>query len=284
MSPENRRSQRWLNYLGVGLIAISAILADTVTRRPSRRLATPPENRRLQRWWNYLGVGFIAVSAILAIIVAVNLTLHYFAPRSVPWQELIAIISGFLAVAGFSLIGSRHHKEGREPSSPEPSTSREGSSTESSTKVPPEGYPDPLQSTARRVKALLQMAIGIYALGWLAWAFYHGYHVQNCQQLCSPIPAAKAVFSVTADALGAATAVQLAFTLFTPGPDEALDPVLLALAAAMLLQLGSVTTFKWQDGIAIILYSIALGIIFVIRIFLAPDENDKPDPWWWKGR
>src|SRR5260370_42382718 len=98
MSPENRRSQRWLNYLGVGLIAISAILADTVTRRPSRRLATPPENRRLQRSGNYLGAGFIPVSAILAIIVAVNLTLRYFAPPSVPWQELGAILSGFLAL------------------------------------------------------------------------------------------------------------------------------------------------------------------------------------------
>jgi hypothetical protein len=234
----------------------------------------------LGKWLNCLGVCLIAASVILAVVVAVNLMLHYFAHRSVPWQELVAIISGFLAVAGFSLISSRHRQENRDASSSEPSTKRPPSA---------EGYPDRLQSTARRVKAVLQMAIGLYALGWLAWAFYHNYHVQNCvvssgRQLCSPIPAAKVLFSVIADALGAATAVQLAFTLFTPGPDEALDPVLLALAAAMLLQLGNVTTFKWQEGIAIILYSIGLGIIFMIRIFLAPDKDEKPDLWWWKGR
>jgi hypothetical protein len=101
-------------------------------------------------------------------------------------------------------------------------------------------------------------------------------------QLCYFIPSVKVALKITADALAAATAVQLAFTLFTPGPDEALDPVLLAIAAALLLQLGHVENFQWQAGTAIVLYSIALGILFIVRVFLAPDEDSPPDPWWWK--
>ena len=59
---------------------------------------------------------------------------------------------------------------------------------------------------------------------------------------------------------------------------------MLALATAMLLELGQVTQFKWQDGVAIILYAAGLGLLFVVRIFLAPDEDDPPELWWWKRR
>jgi hypothetical protein len=52
------------------------------------------------------------------------------------------------------------------------------------------------------------------------------------------------VFQIIVDALAAATVIQLAFTLFTLGPDEALDPVLLAIASALLLQLGNVDHFR----------------------------------------
>lgn len=221
----------------------------------------------------------------------VTFMMHYFASLSVSWQEMLAIVSGIVAVMGFSIMDPRRRAGTESAKTGNAAPSEQGSEPS----VPTEGYPEELQSAARRVKAVLQMAIGLYALGWLAWAFYRSGHSQNCitpsnhtydaplQQLCYSIPAAEVVFKAMADALGAATAVQLAFTLFTPGPDEALDPVLLALAAALLLQLGSVSGFKWGDGIAVVLYSIGLGVIFMIRIFLAPDENHKP-PWWWKGR
>jgi hypothetical protein len=92
------------------------------------------------------------------------------------------------------------------------------------------------------------------------------------------------MFRVVADALAAATVVQLAYTLFTPGPDEALDPVMLALATAMLLELGQVSQFQWKDGVAIILYAAGLGLLFMVRIFLAPDKDHPPDLWWWRTR
>lgn len=160
------------------------------------------------------------------------------------------------------------------------------------------GYPETLVEVAGRIKAAIQMAIGVYALGWLAWSFFLSHRIDNCaaatttfsgdrsihEQFCYLIPPSAVMFRVVADALAAATVVQLAYTLFTPGPDEALDPVMLALATAMLLELGQVSQFKWQDGVAIILYAAGLGLLFVVRIFLAPDKDDPPELWWWRRR
>jgi hypothetical protein len=92
------------------------------------------------------------------------------------------------------------------------------------------------------------------------------------------IPPAIIVFWIIADALAAATVIQLAFTLFTPGPDEALHPVLLAIATALLFQLGN-ATLQWQDGLAVLFYGTALGALFVVRVFVAPDEGSPPRLW-----
>ena len=134
------------------------------------------------------------------------------------------------------------------------------------------------------------MMIGVYAIGWLVWAFLLSHRIGSCvppaagaqEQFCYLLPPAKVAFQVIADALAAATVVQLAYTLFTPGPDEALDPVLLAIATTMLYQLGTVTSFHWQDGLAVLLYGATLAGLFVIRVFIAPDEEKPPRLWWWK--
>jgi len=67
------------------------------------------------------------------------------------------------------------------------------------------------------------------------WAFLLSPHLHTCAaisqhptaagpQFCYYIPPARVAFQIVADALGASTVIQLVYTLFTPGPDEALDP------------------------------------------------------------
>jgi hypothetical protein len=147
-------------------------------------------------------------------------------------------------------------------------------------------YPMGLVEMAGRAKATLQMLVGVYALGWLVWAFLLSPHMHNCAaisqhpaatgpQFCYYIPPARVAFQIIADALGAATVIRLVYTLFTPGPDEALDPVLLAIATALLFQLGSVESFRWQDGLAVLLYGAALSVPFAVRIFIAPDRISR---------
>jgi hypothetical protein len=157
------------------------------------------------------------------------------------------------------------------------------------------GYPPRLINIATRTKAVLQMLIAAYAVGWLVWSFLLSNHIRDCvapdsqvtgarQQFCYFIPPANVAFQIIASALAAATVIELAFTLFTPGPDEALDPVLLAIASALLFQLGKVDTLRWQDGMTVLLYGVALGGLFVVRVFIAPDEDRPPKLWWWLHR
>lgn len=157
------------------------------------------------------------------------------------------------------------------------------------------GYPARLIVIATWTKAALQMLVAAYAVGWLAWSFVLSNRIHNCvvqssqgtgarEQFCYLIPPATVAFQIIASALAAATVIELAFTLFTPGPDEALDPVLLAIAAALLFQLGKVDQFHWEDGLAVVLYGIALAALFVVRVFIAPDEDRPPKLWWWLPR
>jgi hypothetical protein len=201
---------------------------------------------------------------------------------------VLGILAGFLVVIGICLLLAvrRARTVSRREQSDNNRTEEEETEVAGAA-----GYPEGLTKAANRIKAALQMAIGIYALGWLAWSFYLSHRLHNCapvpahsihEQFCYLIPSSTVAFRVVADALAAATVVQLAYTLFTPGPDEALDPVMLALATALLLDLGQVSGFKWRDGVAIILYTAGLGVLFMVRVFLAPDKGDPPDLWWRK--
>ena len=160
---------------------------------------------------------------------------------------------------------------------------------------PEDGYPPGLIKAATIIKSALQMAIAAYAVGWLIWSFLLSNRIRDCvtpesrvtgthQQFCYFIPPANIAFQIIASALAAATVIELAYTLFTPGPDEALDPVLLAIASALLFQLGKVDTFHWQDGLTVLMYAIALGALFVVRVFIAPNEEKPPRLWWWLHR
>jgi hypothetical protein len=87
--------------------------------------------------------------------------------------------------------------------------------------------------------------------------------------------------------LAAAAALELAYTLFTPGPDEALDPLMLALSATLLLkltQLGSPVSMG--EALALVLLGLLLAALFATRLMLAErDEKDKlPKIWWLPDR
>jgi drug/metabolite transporter (DMT)-like permease len=87
------------------------------------------------------------------------------------------------------------------------------------------------------------------------------------------------VFSTIGVGLAVAAAVELAYTLFTDGPDEALDPLMLGLSAALILQLGHADRFAWTEGLAAILYVGALAGLFVVRRRLADvQEPDDYEP------
>jgi len=78
------------------------------------------------------------------------------------------------------------------------------------------------------------------------------------------------------EALAAATVVELAYTLFTDGPDEVLDPLMLGITAFLIIELGkSYTRITWTTGIGLLLSAISLGLLFVIRQRFI-EETGKP--------
>ena len=136
---------------------------------------------------------------------------------------------------------------------------------------PPKPY-DVAGPRARYFKALIQMAIGVIAvLGVGIWLVVKLFE--------RPFPSvhdlSDGIFGGVGFALGLAAVVELAYTLFTDGPDEALNPVMLGVAAALLIQLGRVETFKLGEALAGLLYAAALAGLFATRRWLAEPEDEE---------
>lgn len=88
------------------------------------------------------------------------------------------------------------------------------------------------------------------------------------------------IFAITAIGLGAAAALELAYTLFTPGPDEAINPLMLGVSSTFLFLASKTEQLTWQFGFSAVLVVIALSGLFGLQtIFkrLYPDNHRKPD-------
>jgi hypothetical protein len=71
---------------------------------------------------------------------------------------------------------------------------------------------------------------------------------------------------IIAVGLALAAVVELTYTLFTEGPDEALDPLILGLSSFILVKIsGPDTGLTMSNSGAIALLVVALGALFVIR-------------------
>lgn len=124
------------------------------------------------------------------------------------------------------------------------------------------GTPLPCKAAASRAqhfKAVLQMTVALVAASILLFrvAFLHWNdsvgHIRG------------EVFDTIGLALAAAAAIKLAYTLFTHRPDEALDPLMLGLSAALVLQLSKAENFQWSEALAALLYILALVALFMVR-------------------
>lgn len=125
---------------------------------------------------------------------------------------------------------------------------------------------------ALMIKAFIQMAVG---LATVIAVFVHVIQALSPQvqggEWASQLGALQtSVFSIVGVGLALAAAVELAYTLFTHGPDEALDPALLAVSAALIIQLGSDTNgVQWQDSLTTLLLVLAIAGLFATRRWVA---------------
>ena len=126
---------------------------------------------------------------------------------------------------------------------------------------------------AHGAKVVLQMLVGIGAVVDIVWHVIHSVAHHTGPALLVPSPAG--IIGVIAYALAVAAAIELAYTLFTPGPDEALDPLMLGLSSGVLLLITD--TNKHYSVTAqysgVLIGVIALAALFLIRRYLLHDDD-----------
>jgi hypothetical protein len=121
------------------------------------------------------------------------------------------------------------------------------------------------------VKVFLQMLVGIGAVVDIGM---HVAHSVATRAGTAPLaPSATTSVKVIAYALAVAAAIELAYTLFTPGPDEALDPLMLGLSSGILLLItaGGVPVVAQFSGVLIGV--VALAALFLIRRYLVAEDD-----------
>lgn len=148
-----------------------------------------------------------------------------------------------------------------------------------------------LSDRAEVVKALLQMVVGIFlvfsVLNQLIASAFGPFVAGGEAAKCSGPGligfwcgfSTKILLDSIGDALLVATAIELAYMLFTKGPDEAVNPPLMALAAAILLTLGNVDGIQPNAtrALEIIVYVAAIAVLLWLRKKYNLDQ-DKTKP------
>lgn len=119
------------------------------------------------------------------------------------------------------------------------------------------------------MKAIVQMAVGlgtVITIAVLVWfPSLRGGGV------------AELALRVAAGGLALAAVVELTYTLFTEGPDEAIDPLILGLSSFVLLKISDPKTdLTLSNAGTIALLVLALGVLFLIRDrFIEKPKRDK---------
>jgi hypothetical protein len=106
------------------------------------------------------------------------------------------------------------------------------------------------------LKALIQMGIGVWVV------------VAASTQVIEGVATDSKLFEIVGHGLAFAAVVELGYTLFTPGADETLDPLMLAIAALLLIRIGQINKLDWRDAISVMLYVVCLAGLFAVRKFL----------------
>ena len=114
-----------------------------------------------------------------------------------------------------------------------------------------------LKEPAQGVKVILQMIVGIAGSAIVIAAVLYDIHDGR-----TATHVEKHALVIIAASLAVAASLELAYTLFTPGPDEAIDPLMLGISAVFLFLVSSLDNFTWMAGIGVVLFAATLAVLF----------------------
>jgi hypothetical protein len=132
---------------------------------------------------------------------------------------------------------------------------------------------DKVGALAQNIKAVAQMVVGAALFGLLlihALEFLHS-HLNLLYSLQKI-----GILRLVSYGLMYAAGIELCFMLYTKGPDEAVAPVILSIAGAILLILSD-DSFDWKDGLIVPLLVGSMAILFYLsETFIEPrDAKEK---------
>jgi len=135
---------------------------------------------------------------------------------------------------------------------------------------------DKLESAAKRLQMLVQKGIfitltivliikGLYEI---AQTFHIVSVRDNYQNLKEAMTFSEHILAINtlqyvAKALAVSCGIQLAYMLVTDGPDEAVDPLMLGIASAILLVLSSTTDWDFSHAVVIFLLVITIPLLYL---------------------
>jgi hypothetical protein len=140
---------------------------------------------------------------------------------------------------------------------------------------------DAVKWPAETVKIIAQMVVGFSIAVIIVikeYGKFSGHYILPLPNYIVEI----SVLQLVAKGLEVSAGFELAYMLFTPGPDEAIEPVLLGLAAALLLAVSH-TPMDWKEGLLILLLAIALTVVFIVRQALAEGSHKSSPTSWLSG-
>lgn len=133
------------------------------------------------------------------------------------------------------------------------------------------------------VKDSLQTVIAISIAGILILKLFYVAHWDIFGVLSShwfshikPIFKELKTLEIVAKALAYSAGVDLAYMLLTPGPDEAIEPLILGLASALLFSISSIGTTDIKLALEIGAYVLILAGLFVLKaLFITEDATQN---------
>lgn len=127
----------------------------------------------------------------------------------------------------------------------------------------------------KRLKAPIQMIVGVILFGLLCWRGVVG---AESVWADTNLLFHRSILDIIGKGLAYSAGIELIYMLFTPGPDEALEPVMLGIAAAILMVASKIEKPDWSGGLTAVLLVAALIGLFAAKKYLFLDEEATPAP------
>lgn len=144
------------------------------------------------------------------------------------------------------------------------------------------GHPkyDYWEPIAKTLKIVIQMIIGLILVILLTSKLFCHVFQYDYPSWLSYIKSIHSlnVLEIVSRALAYSTGIELAYMLFTPGPDEAIEPLITGTASAFLYLVSKEAKLELQTVASMLLFVIVIAVLFFMKdAFINRNEPKKAD-------